>query len=247
MAPTTQGKRLTEGHRIAQLTLSAEVARKVAALWPLMAAGDDATAWVEAVIRLLMDEFQVSAAVARQYYTQFREAETGEPPPFVDFPVVEPQPEVMRVGLISHGPFVLAKQLKMGKLWEIAQQRARADASAEAIRLAAEGGRQQILESIKKDSGSLGWARVVGGKPCAFCAMLASRGPAYKGRSSATFQAHPSCGCTAEPVFSRSQPWPEGSEKFKQIYETAKRTAKEEDGNVTNVFRRMVESPRDGA
>lgn len=246
MAQTVEGKRLTEGHRIAQLTLSAEVARKVAALWPLLVAGENADTWLDAAIRLLMDEFQVSAAVARQYYTQFRTAETGEPPPFQTYPQVEPVAEAMRVGLISHGPFVLSKKLKGGVIWELAEEKAKAEASAESIRLAAEGGRQQILEAVELDDRAQGWARVVGGKPCSFCAMLASRGPAYKGARSATFQAHPSCGCTAEPVYSRDQPWPAGSEKYRQIYYTAKKVAKEEGGDTLNVFRRMVESSRDG-
>lgn len=45
------------------------------------------------------------------------------------------------------------------------------------------------------------WARATGPKPCAFCAMLASRGPIYKTEASATAYYHLNCHCSAVPVY----------------------------------------------
>lgn len=43
------------------------------------------------------------------------------------------------------------------------------------------------------------WARVSDGKPCAFCAMLVSRGPVYS-EATVDFPAHDRCGCNARLV-----------------------------------------------
>lgn len=45
----------------------------------------------------------------------------------------------------------------------------------------------------------VGWQRVTSSDPCVFCRGLAARGPVYRERT-VRFEAHPRCGCTAEPV-----------------------------------------------
>lgn len=49
------------------------------------------------------------------------------------------------------------------------------------------------------------WRRVSDGQPCTFCAMLVGRGPVYSDEG-VRFRSHPSCGCTAEPVFGQWEP-----------------------------------------
>jgi hypothetical protein len=41
------------------------------------------------------------------------------------------------------------------------------------------------------------------GHPCAFCAMLESRGAIYKTERTAAFQAHNHCACVPVPVFTK--------------------------------------------
>lgn len=50
--------------------------------------------------------------------------------------------------------------------------------------------------------------RVTVGKTCAFCCMLAARGPVYT-KDTAAFQAHVYCDCTYEPVAVPNKKWQE--------------------------------------
>jgi hypothetical protein len=67
-------------------------------------------------------------------------------------------------------------------------------------RLALDGDRQTVLESIRTDRVARGYQRVTDGNACDFCQMLAERGAVY-GDESASFEAHDKCGCSAEPAF----------------------------------------------
>jgi hypothetical protein len=62
-------------------------------------------------------------------------------------------------------------------------------------------GRDSIIDSVHKDTQAEAWARVTEPKPCAFCALLATRGAVYKSEKSAEFEAHDHCRCHAQPVF----------------------------------------------
>lgn len=62
----------------------------------------------------------------------------------------------------------------------------------------------------------LGWARVLAGETnCAFCAMLASRGPVYHSEGTASFDAHDGCDCGATLVV-KGERW-EGEDEFKAL------------------------------
>lgn len=69
-------------------------------------------------------------------------------------------------------------------------------------------GRRVVAESTARNRYSLGWRRVSDGKPCAFCAMLVTRGPAYRAKATALVlhRYHDRCGCTAEEVFDHWEP-----------------------------------------
>ena len=98
-----------------------------------------------------------------------------------------------------------------------------------------DGGRQTVVENTKADPQALGWAVATGPEPCAFCAMLASRGPVYKSEETALpgGEWHPNCACEPEPSYSRSQPWPG------QAYEYRARWL--ESGGDAVEFRRIME------
>ena len=76
---------------------------------------------------------------------------------------------------------------------------ARVGASADRIIL--NGARQTTLGNVARDSQATGWSRVTVGGGCAFCLMLASRGLVYRSRQTASFAAHDSCRCGAQPTF----------------------------------------------
>lgn len=87
--------------------------------------------------------------------------------------------------------------------------------AAASERIALNGGRGKVWDLANKDGRVLGYIRVSQtGTPCAWCAMLISRGPVYKRAERTRFLEgdlyHDNCHCTVEPVYSRRQ-YEEGS------------------------------------
>lgn len=86
-------------------------------------------------------------------------------------------------------------------------------AGAAAARHVANGGREQIQDTAKRDRIAIGYIRVISSKACYFCAMLASRGPVYKEDSfdasdlrfdgEGRHKVHDNCSCAMRPIFSR--------------------------------------------
>lgn len=64
----------------------------------------------------------------------------------------------------------------------------------------ANASRETITGSAVADPAARGWQRVGSGGSCGFCAMLLGRGAVYT-ESSADFQSHDHCNCSAAPVF----------------------------------------------
>jgi len=59
-------------------------------------------------------------------------------------------------------------------------------------------------------------ARVASANSCAFCAMLASRGPVYK-EETVDFEAHDHCTCGSEPVYEGAE-WPPNSKEYQDLW-----------------------------
>lgn len=98
-------------------------------------------------------------------------------------------------------------------------------AGAAAARHAGDGSRDQVVNATQRDRRVIGWVRVTSGRPCFFCAALASRGPVYQDdsfdESDARFEGagqhkvHDHCSCSLRPVYSRStEEWPALSQQF---------------------------------
>jgi hypothetical protein len=60
--------------------------------------------------------------------------------------------------------------------------------------------RRSLIRASVYNKDLIGWSRVSDGAPCAFCAMLVSRGPAYNSDITARFRAHDRCGCSVRPI-----------------------------------------------
>lgn len=95
-----------------------------------------------------------------------------------------------------------------------------------ASRIVMDGSRTTITDTIAADPVAVGWYRLTDGHPCAFCAMLASRGITYKSEKTADFQSHNDCGCTAAPAFSRDQELPDVNHEALSVYRDATRGVK---------------------
>jgi hypothetical protein len=72
--------------------------------------------------------------------------------------------------------------------------------------LTLDAGRQTVIDAVQADRQAIGWARVPEGAPCAFCALLCTRGAVYRSESSASFQTHDHCRCQPEAVFVSYEP-----------------------------------------
>lgn len=99
---------------------------------------------------------------------------------------------------------------------EVDQQRQKAHDTAGArqaaagSRVAMNGARSATWLRQEKDKRAIGWVRYsTTGTPCAWCAMLISRGPVYKSQQSAEYsdgdKFHDNDHCKAVPVFSQEQ------------------------------------------
>jgi hypothetical protein len=238
VASTVEGRRLTERHRQAQVRLSALTVARIRQLFALLDPADlgrNTPGFVDAAVLLIAQQHDVSVGLARRYYRAFRAAETGSqiggtlPAPGFDR-------DRVRTSVLVTGPVKVKQGMALGKTFEQASRTALTTVSGAATRHVLNGGRNMLSGAIQADRAALGYARATSGKPCAFCALLAARGPVYKSDTSASFKPHDACHCEPEPVFRRGAPFP--GQRFADLYaDTAKGTS-----DPLNSFRRAYES-----
>jgi hypothetical protein len=105
------------------------------------------------------------------------------------------------------------KAIRAGQTPERALDTMAVNLSGSATTLMLEGGRRVIHDAVLGDEDAIGWARITDPDPCAFCAMLASRGAVYHSRMTAggtankrfvgdgMFKFHNHDACVAKPIF----------------------------------------------
>ena len=132
-----------------------------------------------------------SSALAADFYDDEREREAA-PKLYVAEPVVIDRTEKIRraVAWASEPLFGDEPGGAEGRMAEVVQLET------------ARPYRDTILTNRERDPSAVGWRRVTSGG-CKMCRMLADRGAVYID-TTARFAAHPSCKCTAQPVFSSS-------------------------------------------
>lgn len=111
------------------------------------------------------------------------------------------------------------------KAMDKAARNAAYKAANKASRLATEPGQEQLNDQMERDDLAVRYQRITGPNPCAFCALLASRGPIYKDEKSASFKPHDNCGCSAIPVFSDTPVASPRDQFFQDNYGTAQQQA----------------------
>ena len=104
-------------------------------------------------------------------------------------------------------------------------------------------GRETIQQSAPR------WRRVTDGKPCGFCAMVASRGPVYRSEQKAGQgrRYHSRCGCTVEPYFGDPADWVPSPEeaRFLEAYQSVYRTGMSPDELSDAIEKWLEEAARD--
>lgn len=235
MARTSEGAALTVQHRNAQIRLRARTLQDFIRLWPLWQ-GDEATfdRLAGATIPLVQAHHRLSAAVAAAYYDSFRRAErvAGSPTPRLADSV---NPERVMTSLHVTGRIAVRNAIVAGHSPQAAMQTALVRTSGAVTRHALTGGRDTLVLSAFEDSQAVGYSRVTSSRCCAFCAMLASRGPVYR-QDTADFQAHDHCACSAEPSYEGSE-WPGRGREFQALWREHATG-----GNQLQSFRRALEA-----
>lgn len=187
-----------------------------------------------------------SAQLARSAYLQARE-DAGIP----DGLYVPPEPPALEMSRLEAaldvtGPVEFKRAIAAGKTEQQAIDASAVRMSGSASYLALEGGRDVMQGSISHDPRASGYSRVTDSKPCAWCAMLASRGPVYKTAQSAGdprqggSRYHDHCSCQAWPAFTMDEPFIGHAEN---LYEDWRRVTRGTGGNdAVNAFRRWWQS-----
>jgi hypothetical protein len=238
MSSTPEGRLLTEAHRVQQARLGADTVRQMHTLFRVLdPANLDRTVerWLSLAVPLVQAQRTKSSAAAGRYVAAFRTAETGAAiaPVLAD---TAPAAALL-TSLTVTGPVALKRAAARGVELDQAVDLATVQVGKAAMRHALNGGRDTITQTVSSDPRALGWARAVSGKPCAFCAMLASRGPVYA-KDTAGFDAHDGCSCSAEPVYSAAASWPPGGQQYRQLWDET--TAGLGGQDAVNAFRVAV-------
>lgn len=224
MASTVDGRELTRAHQVAQIVVGARAAEEAFLLWPRLDWRDldgSMPYWLASSTIAANRRMQESQQVAGTYLDEYRRAEVGEPAS-----IVLAAPSGTADALRIAGPIRVKQLIASGMDPEEAHQAAFRKYAGMVKRQTMMGGRLTIARTTGRDRRAIGWRRVTDGNPCAFCAMLASRGPVYRDAASADgLQYHSDCGCTAEPAYSAWEPT-EQEQEFIDAYTDARYPAR---------------------
>lgn len=241
MAATLEARRLTEAHRLVQARLGAQIVEQIIASWPLLDLDNLDSSferWLRTVMPLIRSQRALSARLGANYLDRYKKLELG-PTARLPLLLADQLPvEAVTTSLLVTGPLSIKSAMTRGVNLATASENALTRASGAALRHVLDGGRSTITDTIAADRQALGYARATSGRPCHFCAMLASRGPVYKSEATGGFKPHDACHCEPEPVYRDDTAWPPGAERFRALWNEAKAA----DGDTTANFRRLLEA-----
>ena len=236
MAGTRDGRVLTDQHRRLQVRLAVKSDSQIRRAMMLLDPSDiDGTRalWLQRMTQIVQKNHGLSERAAVDYLAKYRLAEIGT----VDGVIVRPGLDVAATQgvLDAAGPQGFKKRIREGTPQLVAFKKASDEIAAEARKAIMSGGRGAIRATGAQDVRAIGWRRVTGPDPCTFCAMLASRGPAYTSEAKALADGngdpyHGNCHCTVEIGYSDWVPTRQ-EEQFIDAYHEAAEAA-EEDGQT---------------
>lgn len=253
-APRASDRPEVQQHYAAQFALSAAVAAQMRKLWPSLDP-ERLAATVPTLVRggVAVGGQAASAAiaVAADYYEDLRfESIPGRfQVPVIDAPTsrtVESALDRATADMLAQIPS-LVDELYLAEI--TTQIQSSADAALQ--ELIADAAIDELFTSMESDREALGWARVTRADACAFCRMLATRGPVYLTERSANFRAHVPingrggvCKCQVEPLFGKHYEAPAHIRSDMAVWERV--TADAPMGEAFNEFRRAIEGRSDG-
>jgi hypothetical protein len=236
--------------RRTQALLAAQMARQVLRVWrELMNPAKVDASWPAvraALMPIVQQARQQSADLARAAYLDARQAAGVPGGGFDPEGPLQLAIDRLQASLDVTGPVEFKKAIAAGKSPQQAMDAAAVRMVGSTQYLALEGGRSVMKQSVDADEMATGWSRVTDNDPCAWCAMLASRGPVYKSARTAGDPRqggnayHDHCGCQAWPAFTLNEPFVGHAEK---LYDDWLRVTRGTGGrNAVNTWRRWWES-----
>lgn len=253
MSLTDSGATLTDIHRRAQVRLAITADSQARRLWDATLDINDLDGtqpiWKRTMIRLLRTWYGISADEALDYLPQFRRVEIGSSDLLS---VSAPKFNVRRVGsqLEDYGSIAVKARIKHGSMSTEAYAAARDIFLGAFHQAVLSGGRKTVEHWADLDSRATGYRRVSDGNPCAFCAMLVSRGPAYTSEAKALAKNgekesyHPHCGCTVEVIYGDWTPTKQEQQYVDAYYAAAESLPKGEPRTAPEILQIMR---RDGS
>lgn len=220
MAKSADGKDLTRAHKAYQSSIAAVSAIEARLLWAGLNVDDidgSTPAWLAATSAVVNRQVEVSQDAAAIYFGSYSAAETGRAADAVRVAPIVATPAV----LYFAGPVRIKTLIKGGMDPVEAHAKSLTKLAGAAHRQTLMAGRLTVAKSTAQDRRAIGWRRVTDGNPCAFCAMLASRGAVYRDNiSAAGFDYHFECNCTPEAEYSTWVPT-EQEEVYLDSYQRA--------------------------
>lgn len=186
MALTRQASRLSEDHRQLQAQIRRRFLQQIGAVAPAWqtATPDSFDLFMEAAVPIAAQHHQLSGTGTARYYNSYRAADR----------VLGDAPD------LSASPFNRDRFVASAYIMRDTVARRAGEAGFPAERIRNEtmsaltgsmsrhvlnGGRSTLEDAIRQDGQAVGWERMTGDDPCAFCAMLASRGAVYTSQEAA--------------------------------------------------------------
>lgn len=240
-----QSEALTQAFKATENRQAAKIAAGVALWYQQRVNVEEPStieAWLNFVVSKIIGGSDAGARRAARYYDASRRIEVPRGAAYAATASLGMVDEGVRQSLLVQGPYaVVNRTAKINRLdippaqakiliGKAKQESIRAVA-ASTIRHAQAGGRQTIWDNSKEDRVALGWIRVTKAKPCAFCAMLASRGLQFRPFTEGSFEesdsrfngdgnakVHDECGCSLKPVWVDNDPLVKTSESFLDMW-----------------------------
>lgn len=242
-----QAAALTDAFKSATNRDAAKIAALIALYYQQRVDPEDTESverWLEIMVPRLIRSSDTSAERARIYFDAARRLELDG----VNAPAYRAEAAIgvidpgVRASLLTVGPYDYANKMRDIRSLDVGPQQEKAliaeakqvttkKLAAAVVRHAQAGGRQTIFDNAQKDQVALGWVRVTRADPCAFCAMLASRGLRYRAFREDSFVAsnaqftgdgdakvHDECGCSMKAVYSTNDPLVARTEKFNEMW-----------------------------
>lgn len=178
---------ITEGYRLEQTGLRGQTELDVAVIMALLFNINDITgSWPEteaAIIEVIRQRGAQSVRLSQRAYELIRDAENIPGLPTVRGPGGPLDVDLLVKNLRAIGPGSAGEGLVKG--WPDVVSTTTTRVAGEASRVTQNQGRFSMHNSAMADKECIGWVRVTDGNPCAFCRLLASRGPVYKSADTA--------------------------------------------------------------